>query len=129
GEIYQIFTEDKSSALIGEGWVSDISGGLQLSYHWLPESTLKDPNAFVRKAFAAIDQNKERDRKVTLGGGMESASWFGNLNVSRGITDRRSISDNTTSFTETVSGGENGRPYLQDVTTATPPQLFQRAST
>ena len=91
GEIYQIFNEDSASAWIGEGWVTDRAGGLQLSYHWLPESSLKDPGAFVRKAFAAIDQNQQHDRKVSLGGGIESEQWFGNAYVSRGITGRNDL--------------------------------------
>lgn len=127
GEVYQIFNESPSSAWIGEGWVTDRAGGLQLNYHWLPESTLKDPGAFVRKAFAAIDQNQQHDRKITLGGGAEYERWFGNAYVSRGITGRRSVSDLTTSVTETVSGSDNGRPFLQDVTTATRVQVFERA--
>ena len=99
-----------------------------MSYHWLPESSLKDPNAFVRKAFAAIDQNQQHNRKVTLGGGVEYERWFGNAYLTHGITGRREISDITTSVTETISGTDTtGRPFLQDIITASRVEQFERA--
>ena len=128
GDIYHIFSEDQSSAWIGEGWVTDQAGGLQLNYHWLPASAANDArNALVRKLFVAFDQNQQHHRKVTLGGGFENERWFGNGYVSRGTTGRRQVSDLTTNTVQVLSGADNGRPFLQDEITATRLQLFERA--
>ena len=128
GDIYHIFSEDKSSAWIGEGWVTDQAGGLQLNYHWLPASAANDArNALVRKFFVAFDQNQQHHRKVTLGGGFENERWFGNGYVSHGTTGRRQVSDLTTNTVQVLSGADNGRPFLQDEITATRLQLFERA--
>jgi outer membrane protein OmpA-like peptidoglycan-associated protein len=128
GDIYHIFTEDKASSWIGEGWVTDQAGGVQLNYHWLPASAENDAqNALVRKLFAAFDQNQQHDRKVTLGWGFENERWFGNGYLSHGITGRRVVSDLTTSTVQTLSGTDNGRAFLQDETTATRVQIFERA--
>lgn len=128
GDIYHIFREDKSSSWIGEGWVTDQAGGLQLNYHWVPASSANDArNALVRKFFVAFDQNQQHDRKVTLGGGFENERWFGNGYVSHGMTGRRQVSDLTTSTIQVLSGTDNNRPFLQDEITATRVQIFERA--
>ena len=64
------------TAWIGELWLSERSAsGAQLSYHWQPEGGGKE--AFVRKLFGAVDQNRWHDRKITAGGGADiRLIWF-----------------------------------------------------
>lgn len=125
GEYYQVWQEDKAKAVIGEGWVSGSAGGLKLNYHWLPEAGKPADN--VRKAFLALDQNAEYDRKLTLGGGMEYADWFWGASLSRGLTGRRAVSSTTNTTVDTISGVDAGRAYTQEVSTATTTRLFERA--
>ncbi len=129
GEFYHLLTEDKSSALIGEGWVAGRDGrygaGLKLSYQWLPETQAKF-GASVRKAFLAVDQNLWHDRKLSVGGGLENEAYFFGGYLSGGITGRREISAIASSVTDTLQGVDGGRPYLQDFTTTTTVRTFER---
>ena len=129
GELYHVLTEDKSSALIGEGWLSgrdgDYGGGLKLSYQWLPETQFKI-GASVRKAFVALDQNLWHDRKLSLGGGLENEAYFFGGYLSAGVTGRREVSALTSSVIDTVQGVDGGRSYLQDITTTTTLRSFER---
>ncbi len=125
GEYFQVFQEDSAKALIGEGWISGSAGGLKLNYHWLPSAGQPADN--VRKLFAAIDQNSESDRKLTLGGGVEYKSWFWGASLSHALTARRLVSTRTDSVIDVVGGVDNGRMYSQATTTATTTRLFERA--
>jgi outer membrane protein OmpA-like peptidoglycan-associated protein/acyl-CoA thioesterase FadM len=125
GEYYQVLQEDAARALIGEAWVSGSAAGFKLNQHWLPQSESQPQS--VRKMFIAIDQNEQRDRKFTIGGGAEYASWNWGGYLSHSITGRRQISSDTTSLVENIPGTENGRSYFQEVTTATTTRIFERA--
>ncbi|HEX5863775.1 MAG TPA: Ig-like domain-containing protein [Casimicrobiaceae bacterium] len=126
GDAYQVFGETEHSAWIGELWLSERSAaGAQLSYHWQPEGGGKD--AFVRKVFGAVDQNRWHDRKVTAGGGAETEQWFASGHVSAAITGRRELSAAETATTETITGTDNGRPFEQDIITTTRTTISERA--
>ena len=126
GELFHVFREDASSAWLGELWItSESAGGGKLGYHWRPAGAAAD--AGVRKLFAAIDQNRDHDRKVTLGGGYEAERFFASAYVSAGITGRRETGVFASSTTQTVTGIEgDGRPYEQDVTTTVTTRYFER---
>ena len=123
GELWHVLREDERTAWIGELWATDRSaGGAKLSYHWRG-----DGDAGVRKAFAALDQNRWHDRKVTLGGGYEAERWFASGYLSAGVTGRREVAVDSISSTQTILGVDNGRPYAQDVTTTITTRTFERA--
>ena len=117
GELFHVFREDAGSAWLGELWAtSESAGGAKLSYHWRPADAAAD--AGVRKLFGAIDQNRDHDRKVTLGGGYETERFFASGYLSAGVTGRRETGFSSTSTTQTITGVEpGGRPYEQDITT------------
>jgi len=126
GELYRVLTESDTSSMLGEAWIGNSAGGLKLSYNWLSERWSPgagDPT--VRKFFLAADRNSEGDAKVTIGGGFEKPNLFGGLYGSFGVTGRRQISDATISSIQTVAG-DDGRPFLQDVTTAVRTRIFER---
>ncbi|MDQ2961748.1 MAG: Ig-like domain-containing protein [Pseudomonadota bacterium] len=126
GDAYHVFGETERSAWIGELWLSERSAaGAQLSYHWQPEGGSKD--AFVRKIFGAVDQNRWHDRKITAGGGAETEQWFASGHFSAAITGRRQLSANQTTATETIAGTDNGRPFEQDIITTTRTTISERA--
>jgi len=127
GELFHVFREDASSAWLGELWItSETAGGGKLSYHWRPADAATD--AGVRKFFAAFDQNRDHDRKVTLGGGYETERFFASAYAAAGVSGRRETGLTSASTTQTITGVEpDGRPYEQDVTTTVTTRFFERA--
>ncbi len=125
GELYRVISESETSALLGEGWISRNAGGVKFSYNWLPAPVTGSMDPTVRKFFIAADRNTEGDAKVTLGGGIEKAGYFGGVYGSAGVTGRREISDNTLSSVQTIQG-DDGRPFLQDITTSVRTRIFER---
>src|SRR5258708_22188057 len=121
GEAYQVCGESDRAAGMGELWLSDRSAaGAQLSYHWQRDA---GGDAAVRKLFGAVDQNRWHDRKVTAGGGFETARWFASGYASAAVTGRRQISAEETTTTETITGTDNARPFEQDILTTTRTQI------
>ena len=125
-EAYWILSEQDLAAWIAEGWASGSAGGVKLNYQWTP-GTEKKTSQSVRKLFAAVDQNDQRDQKITLGGGMEMENLFYGAYVSKAISGRRAIGDTSSTVTETQSGIEqDGRQYSQDILTTTRLRLYER---
>ncbi len=126
GDALGIFGETERSAWIGELWFADRgAGGAQLSYHWQPAAA--EPGGGVRKLFAAIDQNRWHDRKLTLGGGLETEPWFVSGYASGALTGRRQLSVDEVTTMQTVTGSDAGGPFEQDVFTTLRTTLFERA--
>ncbi|MHB9100801.1 MAG: Ig-like domain-containing protein [Sulfuricella sp.] len=128
GEAYWVFSEDSLAAWIGEGWASGSAGGLKLNYHWTPDrGTEKATSQSVRKLFAAVDQNNQRDQKLTLGGGLEQENLFFGAYVSAALSGRRAISETSSTLGETIFATEqDGRQYSQDIFTTTRLRLYER---
>lgn len=128
GEAYWVFSEESHSAWIAEGWGSGLAGGLKLNYHWAPEAGReKAASQDIHKLFVAIDQNDQRYRKLTLGGGLERENLFIGASLSAALSGRRTINDTTSTVTDTIFGTEQGgRQYSQDVLTSTNLRLYER---
>ncbi len=120
GELSGVLSESADSAWLAEGWVSRSAGGAKLSFHQMTGDA-------VHKYFVAFDQNDTADRKLTLGAGMEKANWFGNAYLSRGVSDRRLVSQSNASTVTQVNGTEGGRVYQDAVTRVVTTHLFERA--
>jgi outer membrane protein OmpA-like peptidoglycan-associated protein len=124
-----VLVEDMVSALIAQGWLGRNAGGLRLDYNWIAERDGKvDTSAMVRKLFAAVDRNRDGDSKLTLGAGLEVERWFGSVSLSHGLSGKRMqgdplLSDSTT----TVSGSDNGRPFIDTITTTTATRYYRQA--
>lgn len=125
----RVLAEDMVSALIAQGWLGRSAGGLRLDYNWIAERDGKaDTDAMVRKLFAAVDRNRDGDSKLTLGAGLEVERWFGSVGLSHGLSGKRMqgdplLSDSTT----TVGGSDNGRPFIDTITTTTATRYFRQA--
>lgn len=122
GEWLGVLHEQGDSAWLGEAWFSRSAGGAQLNFH--QQRAGQDS---VLKYFGAIDQNATRDRKLTLGLGLEQANWFGNAYVSRGMSGQRLVQQSTASSVSTQTGEQDGRPYVDTVTRLTTTRVFERA--
>lgn len=129
GEFSHVLTEDALSAVIAQGWISKRSGGVRADYNWIGGADGKPAtDSLVRKLFAAFDRNQDGDRKATIGFGLESEMWFGNLSFSHGLSDKRYIDAlGTTTETTQQTGTDAGRPFIDTITTTTSRRLFERA--
>lgn len=129
GQASHVLSEDSFSAWIAQAWLGNRAGGLRLDYNWIPEVDGKaDGAALVRKLFAAVDQNRDDDRKLTLGAGLENERWFGSVSASHGLTGKRYLGGPLVEQdVATVSGSDNGRPYLDTITTTTTTRYFRQA--
>lgn len=126
GDGLGIFGETERSAWIGELWLADRgAGGAQLSYHWQPATA--ERVAGVRKLFAAIDQNRWHDRKLTVGGGVETEPWFASAYASGALTGRRQLAVADVTTMQTISGSDSGGPFEQDIFTTVRTTVFERA--
>lgn len=121
GEIFGVLSETPDSAWLADAWTSDSTGGLKLSYHL-------QFGAAVSKYFVGIDQNKARDRKISLGVGVENDAFFGNTYLSYSPSHRRQFGTDMVSVdVAQVRGSEGGRDYIDSVSTMTTTRLFERA--
>ena len=133
GELFHVLGSDHDSAWIGEGWYNRRAAGLKMSYHWIPgqhdEASLAEnaENLRVWKAFAAIDQNRDRDRKATVGGGFERDNTFFGAYYSHGLTGERQIDTSISISERVIEDFLDGRPFRQTETTTTTTDVFQRA--
>jgi outer membrane protein OmpA-like peptidoglycan-associated protein len=129
GEIAQVFGETDTSSWVGEAYGSRSGLGLKLSYGWIDGDWRKGQSEklAVTRIFGAIDQNREDDRRLTLGVGRDWSNVFGNVYVARALSDRRNAGDVSRSLTETITGTDAGRPFTQDITTVTRTRTFARA--
>jgi outer membrane protein OmpA-like peptidoglycan-associated protein len=125
GELLHVFSEDAASAWIGEAWISSGAGGLKLDYHWLSGEDAATQR--VRKVFAALDQNEEEDRKITVGYGAEREDWSWGSYVSYGLSDEREVGRRSSSETSEITGSANGHAFVQPVTTVTTTRIFEKA--
>ena len=126
GDAFAVFGETERTAWIGELWFADRgAGGGQISYHWQPASA--EGVAGVRKLFAAIDQNRWHDRKLTLGGGLETEPWFVSGYASGALTGRRELGVGEVTTMQTITGSDTVGPFEQDVFTTVRTTLFERA--
>ncbi|HEY9103966.1 OmpA family protein, partial [Chitinimonas sp.] len=120
GELLGVLSESTDSAWLGEAWFSRSAGGLQLSWH-------RNVGELVNKYFLALDQNDNHDRKLTAGYGLEQEDWFGNAYLSHGLSGRREVGQSGDTQVSQASGSDNGRPYVDTITTTTTSRLFERA--
>jgi outer membrane protein OmpA-like peptidoglycan-associated protein len=128
GELKYLLSGDTTSGTVGELWASDGAGGLKFSHNWIPADADGKPDrtASVRKVFAALDQNSLQDRKFTLGGGLEDGRGFLAAYLSTAASGSRRLAPETETAVTTVEGVEDGRPYVDTITTLTTTNIYER---
>ncbi|WP_269532545.1 Ig-like domain-containing protein [Chitinimonas sp. BJYL2] len=120
GELLGVLSEDARSAWLGQIWLGGSAGGVQLDYHVLGDGA-------VEKYFVALDQNRQRDHKLSAGYGREYANWFGNAYLSHGLTGKRLVGEQTTQVQTQTSGNDAGRPFVDTLTVSTLSRTFEKA--
>jgi outer membrane protein OmpA-like peptidoglycan-associated protein len=121
GELRGVLHETPTQTWLGEGWAGRHEGGLKLSHHWYT------PSNEVKKIFIALDKNITNDQKFTWGYGLERPNWFGQINLSHGITGKRLISQQQSSGQILQTGFVEGAPYHDTITRLTDTRIFEKA--
>ncbi len=128
GEYFNVFGEDEDSNWIGEMWLSESRGGLKASYHWLTQGATMETatdDTRIGKAFMAVDQNEEDDRKVTIGLGLESQRLFWGAYLMHSITGQRLVDALSLTTTEILTGVSNGQNFTQNQFTTVNTNIFE----
>ena len=81
----------------------------------------------MSKLFLAYDQNTYDDDKLTVGYGMEQASYFWSLSLSKALSGSRRVGSELDVFQQTLGGVEGGREYIQTETTRVLTEYFNHA--
>lgn len=127
-EISHVFAQSDKNAVIGDLYLGRNALGLKLSYAFVNNDwrTTTSDNLAVTKIFGALDQNRDHDRKLTLGVGREWQNLFADLYVSHTSSESRLTNSAFASSVATQTGSEGGRPFTQDITTAIRTNTFTR---
>lgn len=123
GKLTAIFARSEERAFVEQVWWDRTgAGGIQSDYNWLWGMTaLKareqpDQTTVARLSFA-IDQNGERDRKATLGFGIERRAFSIEGYVSRGVSGARNDGIGLQSDAQTIAGSDVLGTFTQVETT------------
>ena len=122
GEVKYLLSGGATAGTVGELWAGNGSGGLKLSYNWIPAMAdgKPDANKAIRKIFGAVDQNAMDDRKLTLGAGLENGKGQLAGYLSHALTGSRQLATQYLTSTATVNGNDSsGRPYIDTTTNLT----------
>jgi len=130
-ELLGVLAMGERDSWVAEGWFQDGAGGLKLNYHWLPgdgDPAQQDELPGVYKLYLAADQNRDDDRKLSIGAGYEKQDVFFSGQFSVGLTDERRIDDFSDVFEEFVFGTDSsGRPFRRLQTTTVLTEIFEQA--
>lgn len=129
GQASHVLHEESLSAWIAQAWLGNGGGGLRLDYNWIAgQDGQPETDGVVRKMFAALDRNRDDDRKFTVGLGLERENWSGSLSYATGLSDQRWVGPVlVTDETTQQSGTDAGKPYIDTTTTTTYTRFFERA--
>ncbi len=127
-EISHVIAQSDANAVVGDLYVGRNALGLKLSYAFANSDwrTTSSENLAVTKIFGALDQNRDHDRKLTLGIGREWQNLFADLTLSHTTSESRLTNSTFASSVASVSGSEGGRPFTQDITTAIRTNTYTR---
>ena len=130
-ELLGVLAMGERDSWVAEGWFQDGAGGVKLNYHWLPgdgDPAEQDELPGVYKLYLAADQNRDDDRKLSIGAGYEKQDLFFSGQFSVGLTDERRVDDFSDVFEEFVFGTDStGRPFRQLQTTTVLTEIFEQA--
>ncbi len=127
-EIWHVLNATDTSALIGEVWAArHRAAGAQLQYNWLGGSLGDLANARVHKVFAAIDQNSDRARKITVGYGQEREAYHWSAYLSKGLNKDILVGTREIQTLSVTSGADPTQgPFTQNVSTLLTTQTFAK---
>ena len=131
GQILGVFARSSEHATVGQlWWDRSGAGGMQADFNWLwgmtPIEAREHPDqATVARLSFALDQNADRDRKATLGFGIERRAYSLEAYLAGGISGARHSDRTLANDSTTINGSDDIGDYTQ-VETTTTETLFDR---
>jgi outer membrane protein OmpA-like peptidoglycan-associated protein len=129
GEILGILGKTDDHAWLGQLWLGQGgAGGVQLDYHWRhgsDDGKGSDDDAAVWKVFGAGDQNRWKDRKISLGVGWEKRDFSIDGYYSHSASGSRLTNTTTDTVTNDISGTDENGPYTQTETIETLTRFYE----
>ena len=131
GQIMGVFARNNARAVVGQLWWDQSgAGGVQGDFNWLwgmdpLEARLHPDHATVARLSFALDQNEDRDRKATLGFGIERREFSLEAYLAAGVTGARHSDTTIANEVTTVNGSDAIGDYTQ-VQTTTTETIFDR---
>jgi hypothetical protein len=131
GQLLGVFARNNTRAVVGQlWWDHGGAGGIQTDFNWLwgMDAALarEHPDqATVARLSFALDQNVDKDRKATVGFGIERKEYSLEGYFSGGISGARR-SDTTLANTQTTINGTDAIGDYTQVETATTETIFDR---
>ncbi len=126
GELLRIFDNTGEHAYIGQlWWGHGGAGGVQFGYNWLwggmtlSQARENPERVAVARTLLAIDQNPFKDRKLTLGFGIERPSYFIDAYLSAAASGSRDGGARSLALENLLSGMDEVGSYTQLETTTT----------
>lgn len=131
GEVLGILGKTDEHAWLGQLWLGQGgAGGVQVDYHWLhggsaADAIEKPDGVGVLKAFGAFDQNRWKDRKVSLGLGWEKNDFSVDAYLMHATSGSRLVGSDATSETTQLSGSDANGAWVQTQTIDTLTEYFE----
>jgi|GEM_PF-6949133 len=130
GQLLGVFARSNARAVVGQLWWDRAgAGGLQADYNWLWRMSGEDARAHpdaatVARLSFAVDQNADRDRKATLGFGIERREFSLEGYLASGISSARNSGSLVQTSATSSSGIDTIGSYTQ-IDTSTLETLFE----
>ena len=131
GQLMGVFARNNTRATVAQLWWDRAgAGGLQADFNWLwgfdPIVAREHPEqATVARLSFALDQNSDRDRKATVGFGIERREYSLEAYLSGGISGERR-SDTSFANTQATINGTDAIGDFTQVETTTSETIFDR---
>jgi hypothetical protein len=130
GQLLGVFARSNARAVVGQLWWDRAgAGGIQADYNWLWRMSGEDARAHpdaatVARLSFAVDQNADRDRKATLGFGIERREFSLEGYLASGISSARNSGSLVQTSATSSSGIDTIGSYTQ-IDTSTLETLFE----
>jgi Big-like domain-containing protein len=125
GQLMGVFARNNERATVGQLWWDQSgAGGFQGDFNWLwgmdalYARTHPDEATVARLSFA-LDQNGDKDRKATIGFGIERRAYSLEAYLSSGVSGARRSDSSLANASETIQGSDEIGDYTQVLTTTT----------
>jgi hypothetical protein len=130
GQLLGVFARNNARALVGQLWWDRAgAGGAQADFNWLwggdPIAAREHPDqATVSRLSFALDQNADKDRKATLGFGIERRAYSIEAWLAHGVSGARAAGHSLHDELSRLDGSDDIGTYTQ-VDTTTIDTLFE----
>jgi len=125
GQLMGVFARNNERAAVGQLWWDQSgAGGFQGDFNWLwgmdalYARAHPDEVTVARLSFA-LDQNADRDRKATVGFGIERREFSVEAYLAGGISSARRSDSSLANALQTINGTDDIGAYTQVITTTT----------